>query len=243
MDSRPKLKFQWNMEYDQWTCKEFLSFKDSDIFSNSILRDHPALTSCKKMESETRKKFINSYVEKYYTEHKQEMVSILEKTEKDWIKTENAFFETTDKIFSKSPNAKTINMYNWPKGNYVCYLSIFNCNPRFIKEKEFQAYYKHPLGIHFVCTHEMLHFIFYDYLERNFSKQYKNLGERKIWKLSEVFNDVILRTDEFVSLTKQKEPSLYAQSIEELVRYQSMWEESEEDTNTFTKNYFSSLKM
>ncbi|MBU1016914.1 MAG: hypothetical protein ABIJ82_02920 [Patescibacteria group bacterium] len=239
MNSKPKLKFKWDMEYDQWTGKEFLTFKDKDIFSNSILKDHPTLISCEKMESGTRKEFIDEFVEKYYEEHKWKRLGFLKRAKEDWAKIETAFFETTDKLFSRNPKGG----YNWPKGNYICYLSIFNCNPRFIKEKEFQAYYKHPLGINFVCIHEMLHFIFYDYLEKNFSKQYKEYDERVIWKLSEVFNDVILRTDEFISLTKQKEPSIYAESREELVKYRKMWGKAKGSTEIFIKNYFSSLKM
>ncbi|MFH1565813.1 MAG: hypothetical protein ABIB98_01255, partial [bacterium] len=62
------------------------------------------------------------------------------------------------------------------------------------------------------------------------------------WKLSEVFNDVILRTAEFVSLTKQKEPAVYAQSPEELVKYQKMWEKGKGNIDIFFKSYFSSLK-
>jgi len=241
MEPRPILRFQLDIEYDQWTCREFLTFKEGDIFSASILKDHPALISCEKMESEKRNEFITSYVEKYSEEHKQELASTLEQAKNGWLKVEDAFFKETDKVFSKNPKEETIYIYDWPKGKYLCYLSIFNCNPRFIKEKEFQAYYKHPLGINFVCIHEMLHFIFYDYLEKNFSEQYKTLGKRNLWKLSEIFNDVILRIDEFISLTKQKDPSIYAQSREELVIYQRMWEEAKENIDTFIKNYLNKI--
>lgn len=239
MDLKPQLKFQWDIEQDQWTSKEFLTFKEGDSFSASILKNHPKLVFGKEVVSESREEFIKEYVKKYYMEHKWERLGFLKQAKDDWAKTENDFFEITDKLFSK--NSK--NGYNWPKGNYICYLSIFNCNPRFIKKKEFQAYYKHLLGINFVCIHEMLHFIVYDYLEKNFSKQYKKYGEKAIWKLSEVFNDVILRTAEFVSLTKQKEPAVYAQSPEELVKYQKMWEKGKGNIDIFIKSYFSSLKM
>ena len=236
---KPKLKFQLDIEYDRWTCNEFLTFNEQDIFSASILKDHPVLTSCDKMESGARKEFINKFVEKYYEKHRQELAHTLEQAKKDWLKVEDAFFEETDNVFSKNLEGR----YSWPKGNYICYLSIFNCNPRFIKEKEFQAYYEHPLGINFVCIHEMLHFIFYNYLEKRFLEQYKECDEKIIWKLSEVFNDVILRTDEFVSLTKHKDPTIYAESGNELIKHQKMWEKAEGNINTFVKNYFSSLEM
>ena len=95
-------------------------------------------------------------------------------------------------------------LYPWPEGKYISYLSIFNCNPRFIETKEFQVSYKHPETTNYVCVHEMLLFIFYDYLKKNFSKEYKKLDSKYIWKLSEIFNDVVLRLPEFVSITGQK---------------------------------------
>jgi hypothetical protein len=55
MELRPKIKFQLDIEYDQWTCKEFLSFKEDDIFSNSILRDHPDLIKAKELDQEAKK--------------------------------------------------------------------------------------------------------------------------------------------------------------------------------------------
>jgi hypothetical protein len=117
-------------------------------------------------------------------------------------------------------------MYPWPNGNYACYISIFNCNPRFIKEKEFQAYFRHPSTINYVCVHEMLHFIFYDYLEKCFSDEYKSLGDKSVWKLSEIINDVVLRLPEFVALTGQKNPPIYAETSEELKKYANLWDVS-----------------
>jgi hypothetical protein len=127
-------------------------------------------------------------------------------------------------------------MYPWPDGNYICYISIFNCNPRFIKEKEFQAFYKHNATTNYVCAHEMLHFIFYDYLDKNFKGKYKTLCESVIWKLSEVFNDVVLRLPEFVEITEQKNPGIYAQTNKELIKNQNLWKQTR-NTKGFIEKY------
>jgi len=235
----PKLKFQLDVTYDQWTCKEFLSFKEDDIFSNSILKDHPELIKAKELDQEARKIFINNYIANYYTNHKDELNKAVTKAKNDWSKIENKFYEISAKLFGFK-NEKGIYPYSWPDGNYVCYISIFNCNPRFIKEKEFQAFYKHTATTNYVCVHEMLHFIFYDYLEKNFNDEYKSLRENAIWKLSEVFDDVVLRLPEFIVLTGQKDSSIYAQTAKELEQNLCLWEQSG-NVNTFIRLYLKLL--
>jgi hypothetical protein len=235
MELRPELKFQVDTEYDQWTCREFLSFKEDDIFSNSILRDHPDLMKAKELDKEAKKSFINEYVAGYYTNYIDELNKAAEKAKNDWSKIENQFFEISNKVFGFN-NENGAHMYPWPDGNYICYVSIFNCNPRFIKEKEFQAYYKHIATTNYVCAHEMLHFIFYDYVERNFNDEFKSLGENAIWKLSEIFNDVVLRLPEFIVLTGQKDPSIYAQTAKELEQNLNLWQKSN-NVNSFIRSY------
>jgi hypothetical protein len=233
--NNPDLKIELDMGLDQWTGNTFLSFDEKDIFSNSILRDHPNLTECKSIDKETRKECINNYVSGYYIEHQKELDRATETCKKHWLEVSSKFFDLADKLFSENGNG-----YTWLDGPYACYLSIFNCNPRFIKNKYFQAFYKHKETVNYVCMHEFLHFAFYEYMERVFPKDFKRLGEDGMWKLSEIFNDVVLRQPDFVDVTKQSNPAFYAEKKEDLDRYITIWE-SNPEVNLFVKEYLKAL--
>jgi len=209
MKLHPKLKFELNIELDKWTC-------NSSVFHNSVIRVHPTLAEGENLEPEAKKAFNDRYVEDYYKSHKKELKDAVERMKNDWLKIEERFFKVTAKLFDCP----------WPEGRYICYPSIFNCNPRFIETKEFQAFYQHPETTNHVCAHEMLHFIFYDYVEKNFSPEYKKLDDKVIWKLSETFNDMVLRLPEFVAITGQKDPGIYAETREELNDAIKLWEET-----------------
>lgn len=209
MNLPPKLKFQLDIELDKWAC-------NSSMFYNSNIKDYPDLAEGKDLEPEAKKAFNDKYVDGFYGTYKKELKDAIEKMTKDWLRIEKKYFEATDKLFSNP----------WPEGKYICYPSIFNRNPRFIETKEFQVFYKHPETTGYVCAHEMLHFIFYDYVEKNFIEKSKGLGEKVIWRLSEIFNDVILRLPEFVAVTNQKDPAFYAETKEELNNAIKLWKEA-----------------
>lgn len=232
--NNPSLNFKLDMPFDQWTGNAFLSFDGKDIFSNSVLRDHPQLLECKTMDKDEKKAFVNEYVAIFYKEHEKELEAAVERMSKDWSDISEGFFKQVDQLFPENSGE-----YKWLDGTYTCYLSIFNCNPRFIKDKYFQAYYKHSETVNYVCMHELLHFAFYDYLERNFPKVFTSLGEDGMWKLSEVFNDVVFRQPSFVEITKQVTPNFYAESMEELEKFVKMWEKNP-SVNSFVKNYLQS---
>lgn len=229
----PELKFKLDAELDKWTAKKFLTFDDTDMFSNSILSDHADLLTAKNLGAAARKEFTDNYVTDFYLLHKEELEQKVVSVSKDWSVVSSEFYKQVDKLFSQNSNTP----YNWPDGTYTCFLSIFNCNPRFIKERFFQAFYKHPQTVNYVCIHEMLHFAFYNYMETDFTREFNPLGENGMWKLSEMFNDVILRQTDFVHITKQKDPPIYAQSRKELESSMKLWQQ-EPRLDSFLKNYF-----
>ncbi len=236
--SIPKLKFKLDVELDKWTAKEFLTFDANDMFSNSILTDHPELKKVKELEAYAGKEFTDNYITGFYSQHKEELEQKTVSATKDWSDICDKFYSLVDKLFSQNGDTPHI----WPEGNYACFLSIFNCNPRFIKEKFFQAFYNHPQTVNYVCMHEMLHFAFYDYVENNFTSEFTALGENGMWKLSEIFNDVILRQPDFIDITEQTDPPIYAQSREELNNYLLMWQQDPK-TNHFLINYLKSIQI
>jgi hypothetical protein len=222
MNIHPDPKFQLNIELDKWTS-------NSSVFHNSVIRVHPALAEGENLEPEAKKAFNDKYIDDYYITHRKELGDAKEKMASGWLKIEKRFFGVANKMFGIS----------WPEGRYICYPSIFNCNPRFIDTKEFQVFYNHPDTTNYVCIHEMLHFIFYAYLEKNFSEEYKKRDSRHIWKLSEIFNDVVIRLPEFVAITGQKDPTYYAETKQELDDAIKLWEETK-TVKGFIAKYFMS---
>lgn len=222
----PNLQFSIDKGFDQWTCREFLTYDPKNIFSNSILRDHPKLDKFKEVPESERGKAFNRYVDQYYEGNLKELKGVSKNSEVDWQKIKMRFFNLIDSLFVTKNPTESKYIYTWPEGKYTCAISIFNCNPRFIEDKNFQAYFRHPGGITYICVHEMLHFALYDYVEKSHNKLFENLGKDEMWKLSEIFNDVILRTLDFVKITTVQRPGIYAQSEEELKKYSKMWEGS-----------------
>ena len=225
----PNLKFDLNINFDLWTAGNFLK-KADDLFTKAITDEHPEL-----IDKQNDPKFINKYVQKKYGELNDALEKSRGGAEKDWKNVKKGYFETVETLFTSEGGQS----FPWPKGEYICFMSIFNCNPRFIDKKEFQVYYKHVYGSNEVCMHEMLHFIFYAYIENEFPNEYKNRDKDYIWKLSEVFNDIILRLPEFVKLTGIKKPDIYAQTQKELEKNTKLWDESN-GIKDFIHNYLKS---
>ena len=211
------------MELDKWTC-------NSEVFRDSVVRTHPELAEGENLKPKAKKSLNDNYVSGYYKLHQKELSNAVERMRADWLTIEESYFKAVDRLFN----------HPWPEGKYMCYLSIFNCNPRFIETKEFQAFYKHSATTNYVCAHELLHFMFYDYLEKKFSQKYKVPGEKATWKLSEIFNDVVLRLPEFVAITGQKDPAFYAETKEKLGGAIKFWKEAK-SVKAFVTKYLRSV--
>jgi len=224
MNLPSKLKFKLNKELDKWTC-------NSRLFYNANLEDYPDFASGKNLETEDKEAFNNAFVENFYDKHEKELSNAVEIMNVDWLKIEHEYFKATDKLFKEVQFG----------GVYTCYPSIFNRNPRFIDTKEFQAFYKHSSTTNYVCAHEILHFMFYDYIQGNFKQECGRVGEEGIWKLSEIFNDVVLRLPEFLSITKQANPAINpAETEQELADAAKLWNETK-TINAFITKYLASL--
>ena len=199
----PKLKFKLNLELDIDIANQFLDVRVGGVdFGKGIIELYPQLKPAKKTGGNKRKKIIEKFTTNYYQFHTKELQKTLEKTKKDWQEREKDFFKATNKIF---------NLYPWPEGDYICYLSIFNCNPRFLETKTFQVYYKHPEGTNHVIAHEMLHFIFFDYLEKKEKQFAKTVKKDRIWLMSESFNEIVLELPQ-LEFFKSKQPFHYPET-------------------------------
>jgi hypothetical protein len=107
---------------------------------------------------------------------------------REWNKKSKRFFHLTDQIFKG---------FLWPKGKYIGYISIFYMFPRNVKDKFFFFPYEKRWGFDPIKTisHEMLHFIFFAYLEKQYglkeSSKIPGKPTNYIWQISEAFNNVI----------------------------------------------------
>jgi len=196
----PRVKFELNKELDVDIASQFINLSTSGVdFGAGIVKLHPELQDSKSKTASEQKVDIKDYVDKYYLENSDNIKKVLKNVQDEWLEAQELFFSSVNRLFQG---------HSWPDGRYICYLSIFDCNPRFLEDKTFQVYFRHNQGTNHVIAHEMLHFIFYDYFEKKESKFYKSLDENKIWQLSEVFDDLVLALPSFDAF-KPKDESHY----------------------------------
>ncbi|BCX16194.1 MAG: hypothetical protein KatS3mg098_423 [Candidatus Parcubacteria bacterium] len=193
-----KLRFSLNKKLDKRIAEEFLNIRGGGIdFGKGIIKTHPQLKSVKSLKDITqRKKAISVYFDNYYRIHKEEILRKLKLVRNAWRKKEKKYISVTEDFFGG---------FRFSKGRYIAYASIINCNPRFLKLKTFQFFYKKPLAdTIYTITHELLHFIFFDFVEKNLKKETKHLSEDQLWDLSEIFNVVVLKSPRYRHIINQK---------------------------------------
>lgn len=108
---------------------------------------------------------------------------------------------------------------DYSKENYTCYLSIFNCNPRYLENKSFQVYYKRSHNMRKeVVAHELTHFAFYDFCHGLGIKDENNL-----WELSEIFNVIFLNLPTIQKAIGAEELLFYPNLKDKLEKIKQIW--------------------
>ncbi|MDO8443416.1 MAG: hypothetical protein Q7S78_00195 [Candidatus Azambacteria bacterium] len=191
------LRFYFNKKLDALMVEEFLKVSGGGIdFGQNIFKIHPQLKSVKLLNFQQRKKTINAYFNNYYRTHKAVMRCRIKNIRDAWPKHEREFVAITEDFFGS---------FRFPRGKYIAYASILNCNPRFLDLKTFQFFYEKPLAdAIYTIAHELLHFIFYDFIEKKLKKEVKHLSEDQLWDLSEIFNVVVLGSPRYCRIINQK---------------------------------------
>lgn len=229
---RPLIKFKLNKSLDIKMAEAFFGFKRGGVdFSRGIINVHPELKILKSVKNkQKRKKIIKTYFDDFYKKHDDYLKNRIIEFDTEWKAVEDRFLNETNKIFREC---------NFPKGKYTGYLSIIDCNPRFIKSKTFQVFYFHPCGARYVTTHEMLHFIFYDYAIKKFPKIFKKLDTESgiFWDLAEIFNTVILSTSGFKKIHGQKNTSPYPEHRKYISQATVFWEKTRDVDAWLLKTY------
>ncbi|MCC7004869.1 hypothetical protein IT397_03060 [Candidatus Nomurabacteria bacterium] len=203
------LKIELNKELDK---EVYLAFNDGIVggvdFGKKITADHPNIS----------KNNYSQYIDKYYNENLLILNSTLEETKKCFLEIKTALFSQLMNYFG----------VDYSKENFTCYLSIFNCNPRYIETKTFQVFYKRPYDLRKeVIAHELTHFAFYDYCHKLNIKDSKEL-----WELSEIFNVIFLNLEPIRSAIGKEELLFYPAFKDKLRHINKIWHQDRRP-NTF----------
>jgi hypothetical protein len=141
-------------------------------------------------------------VEGFYKINGDELQRFIATARESWDSISPLFFDTVSMLFHQHP---------WPKGEYIGYASMFDCNPRFLDTKTFQVYYKHRAGSNYVTAHELLHFMFYDYAVKKHADLFEGKSTETgiFWDVAEVFNAVLLHSPLLLPIHNIEEPIVY----------------------------------
>jgi len=189
------------------------------IMEAYFFKNHPQLRILKKIKNKKKKeKLLSDYVVDYYRKHNAIMKKRVKEIKERWNKVKYQFFNLANKLFQNHP---------WPKGKYIAYVTIWGIYPRDIKEKIFFIPYKDKKLALEVIAHEMLHFIFYDYLYSHYPKYKKKRYQKKIWKISESFNATIQNQREWIAIF-HKRPEVYPALKKLTQKIKKIWREKKD---------------
>lgn len=166
-------------------------------FGKGIVKLHPKLKSVRLLKNiAQKKKAIHLYFNNYYHTHNIAINRSIQNLQRVWRKKEKKFLVVTEKLFGD---------FQFPQGKYIAYASIINCNPRFLDSKTFQFFYKKTLADRiYTVAHELLHFIFFDFVEKKLKNKTKDLSEDQLWDLSEIFNVIIFESSQYQNIIDKR---------------------------------------
>jgi len=196
----PKVKFKIDPKRDLATAKAFISesgFDDGRNLEWAIFKKHPALRGIIKNAKNTNYKFLNSYIIKVYQLNGKIAPANFKHYEGDWRKLEKKYFALVGGLF---PNTA------WPKGKYVAYATIWGMFPRFLDDKTFQIpiKYRGNRYVSVIIAHEMLHFMFYEHIKRNYPRYKDPEHSFLVWHISEIFNSLVQDSPTWLKVFKKK---------------------------------------
>lgn len=232
MQDLPKLKFIIDPNNDFEIYKGFLAtakvFKETKKYIEMFFYNlYPGLEKINK-----KNKLIKIFIGNEYKKDKVKINTVTRKTKEKWQIAQKNFFKETSLIFKNHP---------WPKGEYVAYPTIWGTFPRFLKNKTFTFPYKKISNnfVLFVFMHEMMHFIFYDYVVKKYPKIFKKLDTESgiFWDMAEIFNTIILDQPKYKKLHKYKKAYCYPQHKKHIPKLKKNWEKEPDLDKWLIKTY------
>jgi hypothetical protein len=210
--------FRLNKNLDKAVADDFINTSEGGIdFSKGVINPHPPLEKTLRISGvRRRKQVINAYVDAFYAKYQNYLKKRIHEFLEQWSGVEKEFFSIIHELL---PGYRLLN------GVYSGYLSIFDCNPRFLSSKSFQIFHMHSLGVRYVTMHELLHFVFYNYTKRRFRHVFKGLDTEHglWWDCAEIFNTVVLSGSEFAKIHGIKKIVSYPEHKRYIAQLRRAW--------------------
>lgn len=192
--SHPTLRFQHSTEKDIDTFFDFV--RDAQYDEGRSLRwavfDHfPELEKFfLKGKFIGNRQDIDTFVSKKHEKNQDRIQEKLTEYTKSWAESEMHFFALTEEIFGKR---------KWPEGKYIAYPTMWGMYPRFLDDKTFQVPFEGKMctSINEIVTHELLHFIFYDFFFTLFPNYAGEDREMFVWHVTEIFNTIVQNSEKW----------------------------------------------
>lgn len=229
-DINPEVKFELDLELDIWKLKTFSLRTDKPGGmdpSKMVLDKHPMVAIFNEKPLEEREKLIRAYVEEIYNSKSEKLKNYCRMAKDCWEANKEEIYRTCGRL---SPNTA------WPEGKYVGYITISPPCPRFLDLKTFQFPAAGPEFAVRIAVHEMVHFIFFEYIRSRYLPQLKNPPEKEmqkllegkfiapIWGISEAFNLMVLTPENF-SVYDANHPIGYTQLLPLKEKMEDIWKE------------------
>ena len=208
----------------------FLLLKDSNIDDkkiNSIFKKYPELEKYRKNTTIHRKN-IDNFVINNYIKNKKIVDNCVEQVESRWKSSEKYFVELCRGVFKECDFSKY--MYNACPSVWPLYVRDF---------KNKIITFPFDRGVDdalFVIVHELLHVIFYNYLNKEYPEIYNNEKNRNsIYNFSECLNVLIQGGEKWIDLYKIK-PNPYPQHKELYLKMKNKWK-NKQDIDMLINNF------
>lgn len=170
-------------------------------------------------------KLIIGIVKHNYTHDKSQIADNLNSIKRKWRKTENIFYKLTYKIYKD---------FDIKERDFIAHPSMWAINIRDLRKKRLSFPYNGSVNeAVFVIAHELLHIIFFDYLQDRYFDKMKHSDDNKIWALSEVVNVLIQSQKEWVRIFKLK-PRPYKEHAKLYKRLKTIWNKSHDIDEVIT---------
>jgi len=203
METYPRLKFKISEERDIqtfWTFIDEAEFSSGQTLKWAITEPYPFFKKYWKGNTlVVEKGVVKDFVARKYSEQIDKMRSSLGKTESAWECVKGEYFNLVTCVFEDR---------KWPDGKYFVYPTIWGMYPRFLEDKTFQIPFKgkSETFVMMAIAHEMLHFMFYDYLFSKRSELNTEENQMLVWHTSEIFNVVVQNSQSWISVFSDKTP-------------------------------------
>ncbi len=230
-----KLRFSFDFDFEK-DLKHFMNEYNTNQPSSTdnfkmLIRGRPELEFLREKPKKEVYNFIKKYMKEDRKKNAERYKKIINDFKAEFKKIKQDLIKDIEKLFDG---------YEFPDFHYKANFTIFRVYERYLDTKEFDI----PLNvsrqeIFYVFIHEVLHFVFYEYMDNNFKNR---LDEKSLWDLSEII-DVILMKRKPLSRYFVRKPEPYPGHTKHFEILDRLYAESNQMKEFIEKaiGYFNSL--